>query len=68
VKICPKGDTSGDGQVNAKDYKLILQHINKSNSLIGYALDCANVNGDTNVNAKDMKLILQHINKSKPLF
>lgn len=68
VKICPKGDTSGDGAVNAKDYKLILQHINKSNSLIGYALDCANVNGDTNVNAKDMKLILQHINKSKPLF
>lgn len=68
AQICPKGDLNGDGQVNAKDYKLMLQHINKSKSLTGYALECANVNGDTNVNAKDMKLILQHINKSKPLF
>ena len=68
AQICPKGDLNGDGAVNAKDYKLILQHINKSKSLTGYALECANVNGDANVNAKDMKLILQHVNKSKPLF
>ena len=68
AQICPKGDLNGDGAVNAKDYKLMLQHINKSKSLTGYALECANVNGDANVNAKDMKLILQHVNKSKPLF
>lgn len=66
--ICPIGDLNADGQVNAKDYKLILQHINKSKPLTGYALECANINGDSNVNAKDMKLILQHVNKSKPLF
>ena len=68
AKICPIGDLNADGQVNAKDYKLILQHINKSKPLTGYALECANINGDANVNAKDMKLILQHVNKSKPLF
>jgi hypothetical protein len=68
AQICPKGDLNGDGAVNAKDYKLMLQHINKSKFLTGYALECANVNGDANVNAKDMKLILQHVNKSKPLF
>jgi hypothetical protein len=68
AKICPKGDISQDGKVNAKDYKLILQHVNKSKFLTDYALECAKINNDANVNAKDMKLMLQHINKSKPLF
>jgi alpha-tubulin suppressor-like RCC1 family protein len=54
------GDANGDGNVNAVDATLILQH---AAGLVG-TLRCqaqADVNGDGNVNAIDATLVLQYV-------
>ena len=68
LKLCPKGDATGDGVVNAKDYQRLLRHINKSSLLTDYAYDCGDITGDGVVNAKDFARLLRHINKTNPLF
>ena len=65
VKICLLGDVNGDGTINAKDKKVIYNHINDSSKeLTGYTFDVGDVNGDGTINAKDKKLIYNHINGS----
>ena len=68
VKICPVGDITGDGVVNAKDYQRLLRHINKTNLLSEEQKAFADLNGDGVVNAKDYQRLLRHINKTNPLF
>ena len=68
AKICPIGDITGDGVVNAKDYQRMLRHINKIDPLEDYALTCGDLTGDGNCNAKDLQRLLRHINKTSPLF
>lgn len=65
VKIWLLGDVNGDGMINAKDKKVIYNHINDSSKeLTGYTFDVGDVNGDGTINAKDKKLIYNHINGS----
>ena len=68
LKICPEGDATGDGVVNIKDFQRMLRHINKTNPLEGYALDCGDLTGDGQCNIKDFQRLLRHINKTKPLY
>lgn len=65
VEIWLLGDVNGDGTINAKDKKVIYNHINDSSKeLTGYTFDVGDVNGDGTINAKDKKLIYNHINGS----
>ena len=66
--INPKGDVNLDGQVNIKDYQMMLRHTNKSKPLTGYALSCGDITGDGQCNLKDFQQVLRHVNKTKPLF
>ena len=53
------GDVNGDGAINTRDAKLIMQYelgLVDSNELI---LDMADVNGDGAINTRDAKLIMQ---------
>ena len=68
VTICLKGDVTGDGAVNIKDFQRLLRHVNKTNPLEGYALECGDVTGDGVVNIKDFQRLLRHVNKTNPLF
>ena len=68
AEICPKGDITGDGIVNVKDFQRLLRHVNKTNSLEDYALECGDVTGDGIVNVKDFQRMLRHINKTNPLY
>ena len=68
AKICPKGDVTGDGVVNVKDFQRLLRHVNKTNFLSDYALACGDVTGDGNCTVKDFQRLLRHVNKTNPLF
>ena len=63
-----KGDLDGDGKVNMKDWNRVYAHINKTELLTEYALQCGDVNGDGTVNMKDWKRIYDHINKTELLW
>ena len=68
VTICLKGDVTGDGAVNIKDFQRLLRHVNKTSPLEGYALECGDVTGDGVCNIKDFQRLLRHVNKTNPLF
>ena len=68
VTICLKGDVTGDGAVNIKDFQRLLRHVNKTSPLEGYALACGDVTGDGVCNIKDFQRLLRHVNKTNPLF
>lgn len=63
-----KGDLDGDGKINMKDWNRVYAHINKTELLTEYALQCGDVNGDGTVNMKDWKRIYDHINKTELLW
>lgn len=54
------GDVNGDGNINAKDATLVLQHAIDLIHLTEEQVRIADVNKDGNVNAKDATLILQY--------
>lgn len=62
------GDVTGDGKVNSTDYRQVLNHASRSQTLTGYAFDCGDVNGDGKVNSTDYRLILSHASKSQLLW
>ena len=68
MKICPKGDVTGDGDVTVKDFKMILQHVNESRFLEGYALVCGDLTNDGDCTIKDLSRVLRHVNETSPLF
>ena len=51
-----------------KDWNSVYAHINKTELLTEYALQCGDVNGDGTVNMKDWKRIYDHINKTEILW
>lgn len=63
-----EGDLDGDGKINMKDWNRVYAHINKTELLTEYALQCGDVNGDGTVNMKDWKRIYDHINKTELLW
>ena len=54
------GDANGDGNVNASDALLSLQHSVKLILLQGMIATAVDVNGDGSISAADALLILQH--------
>ena len=68
LKICPKGDATGDGKVTNADYSRVNQHVCKVKPLTGYELQCADVVGNTDVTNADLARINQHVCKTKPLW
>src|SRR5690554_2237491 len=69
VHIVLKGDTNGDGRINAQDTAAVTNYINKSNmNLIAARLIAADINSDGRINAQDTAAVTNHINRSKPIY
>jgi len=63
-----RGDITGDGSVNLKDWGLMYDYFNEETELIGYTFQCADVNDNGMVNMKDWNLLYDHINEVEPLW
>lgn len=61
IEIWLIGDVNGDGKVNAKDKKILYNHIAGSSLLTDYVFSVGDVNGDGRINAKDKKVVYNHI-------
>ncbi len=61
VKVNNKyGDANGDGNINARDYSMLIQHLNGWSVAID--TDAADVNNDGKVNARDYSMLIQYLN------
>ncbi|MBE6924948.1 MAG: hypothetical protein E7466_06935 [Ruminococcaceae bacterium] len=67
VKLCLKGDATGDGKVNMKDWNCLYEHLNEVSELTGYEWQCADATGDGKVNMKDWNRLYEHLNEVNPL-
>lgn len=56
-----RGDVNGDGRVNARDVRLILQYVSDLISDDNLSTVAADFNNDGKVNARDARLLLQSI-------
>ncbi len=61
VQLNLTGDINGDGKINAKDKKMMFNHIDGNEILIDYPFDVGDINGDGEINTKDKKLIYNYI-------
>ena len=61
VQLNLTGDINGDGKINAKDKKMLFNHIDGNEILIDYPFDVGDINGDGEINTKDKKLIYNYI-------
>ena len=69
LKICPKGDVSGDGKVTTKDYAMANAHAQKVSLLEGYPLKCGDVlKGDGKITTADAARINAAAQKVDPLW
>ncbi len=55
------GDITGDGTINARDKKLIYNHMAGTSTLTNYIFLVGDVTNDGTINARDKKLIYNHI-------
>lgn len=55
------GDVTGDGRVNARDKKMVYNHIAGTSPLEGYPFSVGDVTGDGRINARDKKMLYNHI-------
>nr|WP_296476126.1 BspA family leucine-rich repeat surface protein [uncultured Acetatifactor sp.] len=60
AEICLIGDVDSNGRVNAKDKRIIYNHI-AGTSLTGYEFMVGDVDGNGKINARDKRLIYNHI-------
>lgn len=69
VEIWLKGDVTGDGKVDMKDWSRIRNHITETNLLTDdYAIACADVINDGKIDMKDWSRVRGHVNESNPLW
>lgn len=58
VKLCLKGDVTGDGKINVGDTSKTYSHVRKTNLLTDdYAISCADLTGDGRLNVGDTSKI-----------
>ncbi len=55
------GDVNGDGNINARDYAMLIQYLNEWDVTID--TDAADVNDDGNINARDYAMLIQYLNE-----
>ena len=55
------GDITGDGVINARDKKMLFNHIAGTATLEDYDFAVGDVTGDGVINARDKKMIFNHI-------
>ncbi len=63
VELQLLGDVNGDGTINARDQKLLYNHLEKIAPLSGYQFQVGDANGDGIINARDKKLLYNHIER-----
>ncbi len=63
--VIEKGDTNGDGKINAIDLAAVNMHILKVKTLSGDSAKAADVNNDGKINAIDLAAVNMHILKVK---
>ena len=61
VELNKTGDITGDNTINARDKKLLFNHIAGTSLLTAYDFDVADITGDGTLNARDKKMIYNHI-------
>lgn len=61
VELQLMGDITGDGTINARDKKLIYNHMAGTSTLTDYIFLVGDVTNDGIINARDKKLIYNHI-------
>ena len=59
-----KGDTSGDGEINALDLLQVVKYISGSYTLEGAYKEAADTSGDNEINALDVLQIVKNISGS----
>ena len=62
------GDVNGDGTINARDKKMLFNHIENISELTGYLFEVGDVNGDGTINARDKKMLYNHIERIAALW
>lgn len=60
VEIWRRGDVNGDGEVDAKDKRILYNHI-ASGILTGYEFQVGDVDGSGEIDAKDKRMLYNHI-------
>ena len=61
IELHKLGDITGDGVINARDKKILFNHIAGSATLEDYDLAVGDVTGDGVINARDKKMVFNHI-------
>ena len=62
------GDVNGDGTINARDKRMLFNHIENISELTGYLFEVGDVNGDGTINARDKKMLYNHIERIAALW
>ncbi|OED59032.1 InlB B-repeat-containing protein [Acholeplasma laidlawii] len=68
VHVVLKGDTNGDGRVNALDLTNLINHLNKKIPILAANLIASEINGDGKINALDQTRLINHLNNSNPFW
>ncbi|MGN0551568.1 MAG: dockerin type I repeat-containing protein [Acutalibacteraceae bacterium] len=55
------GDLTGEGNINSRDTKALLKHLNENNSLSGSFLEAADLNGDNRADILDLALLCRYL-------
>ncbi len=61
IKLHKTGDITGDNTINARDKKMLYNHIAGTATLEDYDFAVGDVTGDGTLNARDKKMIYNHI-------
>ena len=67
VELWPTGDVDGSGSINARDKKMLFEHMSGT-PLTGYAFLVGDVDGSGSINARDKKMLFNHMEGTEKLW
>ena len=69
ITLCPIGDATGDGRVNAGDTAKVFAHVREAAMITDeYEAACADVTGDGQLNMGDVARIFAHVRETNTLW